>query len=337
MAVVTVYALSTVSTIVFPLVFAAVAAVLALPLVDVLGRRGLPRPLGALLGLVLVIGLVVGVLALITWSIYDQRTQILSAFKTVVQQVTDLLDEQGFDTESLDSVVDRLQSWLATGAGGVLSNAVSVASGAFVAILGIFFSLVFLFFLLRDGPSMAVWVKDRLEPSARGHVDNAGQSAIHALRMYFAGRSIVAAVDAVLIGLTAWVLDVPLVSAIVVLTFVGGFIPYIGAVTAGAVAVVLALATHGLGVALIMLAAILVVQNIIEPLVEARAIGGTLGLHPMVVIIVTTIGGLTIGLTGLVLAAPLTSAVLSFTRQVADGRVAGSTPGADPGEASRTG
>jgi predicted PurR-regulated permease PerM len=313
-----VYALSFLSTIVFPLLFAAVAAVLTLPLVDVLQQWRVPRSTGALLGLLLVVGLAGGVIALVGWSIYDQREEIAAAFVVVAQDVQDVLAEQGLAVDGLDDLFSGVSSWLSDGAGGLASNAVNVATSAFSIAIGIFFSLIFLFFLLRDGRDMAAWLRPRLSAATREHVDSAAGAAIVALRGYFAGRSVVAAVDAVLIGAAALVLDVPLVSAIAVLTFVGGFVPYIGAVTAGAVAVVLALAANGLAVALIMLAVILVVQNLIEPLVEARAIGGTLGLHPMIVIIVTTVGGISVGLAGLVLAAPLTSATVRFLRALRD-------------------
>lgn len=327
-------ALSTFSTIVFPIIFAAVAAALALPLVDALARHGVPRSLGALLGLTLVVSIAGGVVALISWSLYDQREEISAAIHHVVDEIVALLEELDFDATAFDDFVENLSSLVSERAGGLVSNALSVASGAFLVIIGVFFSLVFLFFLLRDGPMMARWLQDRISPQQRVHLDTAGSSAITALRQYFTGRAAVAAVDSVLIGAAAWVLDVPLVSAIVVLTFVGGFVPYIGAITAGALAVILALASQGVVVALIMLAVVLVVQNIIEPLVEARVLGGQLGLHPMLVIIVTTVGGLAVGLTGLVLAAPLTSATVKFVSQL---RANATPPSGTSGESSSQG
>jgi predicted PurR-regulated permease PerM len=138
-------------------------------------------------------------------------------------------------------------------------------------------------------------------------------SAISVVRRYYTGRAIVALFDAVVIAGAALLLGVPLVPAIFVLTFLGGFVPYVGAVVAGALAVVLALPL-GVVPVLIMLAVVLLVQNVLEQLVEARVVGQTLGLHPMVVIVATTIGGIAAGFSGLVLAAPLT-ATLARVRQ----------------------
>jgi predicted PurR-regulated permease PerM len=129
------------------------------------------------------------------------------------------------------------------------------------------------------------------------------------IRRYYTGRAVVALFDAVVISGAAAILGVPLVPAIFVLTFLGGFIPYIGAVVAGALAVVLALPL-GIGPTVVMLAVVLLVQNVLEQLVEARVVGQTLGLHPMVVIVATTIGGIAAGLSGLILAAPLTATLV---------------------------
>ena len=191
-----------------------------------------------------------------------------------------------------------------------MSSAAGAASSAAAFVIGTFFGLVFLYFLMRDAPRLPTWIRSQLSPGQASEVVSVSQSAVTVIRRYFTGRAVVALFDAIVISAGAAVLQIPLVPAIAVLTFVGGFVPYLGAVVAGTLAVVLGLASGGITTALIMLAIVLATQNVLEPLVEARVIGQSLGLHPMLVILATTIGGIAAGFSGLILGAPITATIV---------------------------
>ena len=126
------------------------------------------------------------------------------------------------------------------------------------------------------------------------------------LRRYWLGRSIVSAIVAAVVGIAALLLDLPLVPTLVVVTFVGGFVPYLGAVVGGLLAVVLGLATGGIVDAGIMLVTVLFANLVVENAVEPYVTGRTLQIHPLVVLLATTVGGIVGGLAGLVMAVPLT-------------------------------
>src|SRR5690606_37114925 len=112
------------------------------------------------------------------------------------------------------------------------------------------------------------------------------------LRRYWLGRSIVSAVVAAVVGIAALLLGLPLVGTIVVVTFVGGFIPYVGAVVGGALAVIVGLGSEGLAAGAAMLGVVLVANLLIENLVEPAVTGRTLQIHPLVVLLATTVGGI---------------------------------------------
>ena len=340
LAAVVVVGLAYFKTIVLPVIFAAVAAAVFVPLVDRMKRAGVPRSLGALLAIVLIVGLLALVITLVTRSVIGQTSELAEAFDEALANLQTWLAGVGIDAAAVDQAVSSLTSLASSGAGGgFVSSAASAASSAASLIIGLFLGAVFLYFLLRDGPTLPGWAYRNLSTEQATHATTVARSAVTVVRRYYAGRSIVALFDAIVISGAAAILGVPLVPAIFVLTFLGGFVPYLGAVVAGTLAVVLALPL-GVIPALIMLAVVLLVQNVLEQLVEARVVGQTLGLHPMVVILATTIGGIAAGLSGLVLAAPLTGTLVRVRqeyRQLASGGSPDSLPTVDaPGADTST-
>ncbi len=320
LGVLAVLALSTLQSIVLPVVFAAVAAAVFRPITARLERAGWPGTLAAFATIVLILGLLGGALALVTRAVLAQQDELTAAFAAVWADLQAWFEQSGLDGDVVQQAREALANLGASGGGGLLSSAASAASSAAALVLGLFLGLVFLFFLLRDAELATVWLNGELGSPDAVRVTEVGSTAVLVIRRYFAGRGVVAAVDAVLIGLGAAILGVPLVPAIAVLTFIGGFIPYLGAFLAGALAVVLGLAEGGLTIALLMLAVVLLVQTVIEPLVEARVLGTSLGLHPMLVILVTTAGGIVAGFPGLILAAPLAGTAVGIRRLVREGR-----------------
>ena len=114
------------------------------------------------------------------------------------------------------------------------------------------------------------------------------------------------AIVSVVIGVAALLLGLPLVFTIVVVNFIGGYIPYIGAFLGGGLAVIIALGDGGLSKAAIMLVVVLAANLVLENFVEPKVMGRTLDIHPLVVLVVTALGGLLGGIVGLILAVPAT-------------------------------
>ena len=143
---------------------------------------------------------------------------------------------------------------------------------------------------------------------------------MRSLRRYFLGVTYVAGFNAIVVGLAALVLDVPLAGTIAVVVFVTAYVPYIGAFVSGAFAVMLALASQGTTTALIMLVVVILANGLLQNIVQPLAFGATLDLNPLVVLIVTIGLGSIFGMIGMVLAAPLTSAALHISRELAQVR-----------------
>ena len=145
-------------------------------------------------------------------------------------------------------------------------------------------------------------------------------NVMQSLRRYFLGVTYVAAFNAIVVGIAAVLLDVPLAGTIAVVVFVTAYVPFIGAFVSGAFAVILTLSSQGTTAALIMLVVVILANGLLQNIVQPIAFGATLDLNPLVVLIVTIGFGSIFGMIGLVLAAPLTSAALHISRELAQAK-----------------
>jgi predicted PurR-regulated permease PerM len=181
------------------------------------------------------------------------------------------------------------------------------------------FTALSLFFLLKDGPVIRRWAERHMGvPTSVGHTV-VGRT-VQALRGYFAGVTAVAAFNAIVIGLGALVLGVSNAGSIALVNFVAAYVPYLGAWSAGAFTVLVALGSQGSQTALVMAVIVLLANGALQQMIQPIAFGATLGIHPLAVLIVTIAGGALFGTIGLVLAAPLTSAALHVSADLARAR-----------------
>jgi putative heme transporter len=210
---------------------------------------------------------------------------------------------------------DSLSSILPTLLHGVAKGIASLSSLAFFLSL----TALSLFFLLKDGPQIRAWSERHWGvPEPVAHV--VSQRTLGALRGYFLGVTAVAVFNAIVVGFGAWLLGVPLAGTIAIVTFVGAYIPYLGAWSAGAFSVVIALGGAGTDAAAGMIVLQLLANGILQQLIQPVAYGAALGIHPLAVLVVTIGGGSLFGAAGLILAAPVTSAVVRIGADLAQAR-----------------
>ncbi len=197
----------------------------------------------------------------------------------------------------------------------LLSGVAEGIAGLSSLVFFLAFAAISTLFVLKDGPVMHRFIDRHLGvPETVAHVvtTNIAQS----LRNYFLAVTIIAAFNAILIGGAAFLLDVPLAGTIAVVTFVGAYIPYVGAWVSGAFAVLLALSTGSTSDALIMAIVALLANGVLQQMIQPFVMGATLSLNPLVVLIVTIGGGALFGMVGLTLAAPLTSAAVHIANEL---------------------
>ena len=296
-------AFAAVSEIVLPLLFAAVLAVVFKPVVVNLGARGLQPSLGA--GLV-----VLGLLALMTLvgvatvrGVIQQTDDIGGSVDAAIQRAVDELD---VDEEALKDARTAAEETSPAIAEGFVTKIVSGVDALIGLASGLILGALIMYYLLKDGTSLRRAVVAQIAPSVRAEADSFIGEACQILRSYGRGRTAMSAIVAVVVGIASFLLGLPLVLTIVVVNFIGGYIPYIGAFLGGGLAVIVAYGEGGLGLAALMLLVVLAANLLLENFVEPRVMGRTLDIHPLLVIIVTALGGFLFGIVGLLLAVPFT-------------------------------
>jgi putative heme transporter len=320
-----VWLLGETSTIVMPVLVAAVLGAVAGPAVGWLERHRVPRIGGAILVLLalVAVGVLIGVL--VYSGLAAQSGDISASVNQAADRIQGWFADLGVDAteeakanlqESVPEIRTTLLNGVATGISALSSLAFFLA-----------FTILSTLFVLKDGPVMHRFINRHMgvpEPVAGVVTTNVAKS----LRSYFLGVTIIAAYNAVLIGGAALLLGVPLAGTIAVVTFIGAYVPYVGAWVAGAFAVLLALGAEGTDAALVIGVVALLANGALQQLIQPLVMGATLGLNPLVVLVVTIGGGALFGMVGLTLAAPLTSAAVHISNELRR------RPAADPGSSS---
>ena len=301
---------------VVPVALATIIAALLLPVVDFLDRRGAPR--GGAVALVLLTGfsLFGGLLAFVVTQFVEGAPDLVSQVSTSIEgvgrwltdgplQVSDQQINQPRDTaiEALQSNQEKLTS-------GALSTAGTLTEIVTGALL-VFFTLIF---LLHGGRNIFGFVTRIFPVHVRDRVHDAGRAGFRSLIGYVRATFLVAAVDAIGIGVGLAIMGVPLALPLASLVFMGAFIPLVGAVVTGFLAVIVALIAKGWIYALITFGLIIAVQqlegHVLQPLVMGRAVA----IHPLAIVLAIAGGGVLAGIVGALLAVPVLAFLNSAIR-----------------------
>lgn len=291
-----------------PVTMAIVAALLLTALVEpvtaLLGKIRFPRWAAALATVLLLVGVLALPVVLVGRRVGGQFSDLGQRLGEGVTR----LRQAAIDTLPVGSA--QVDGWWRQTQDAAVSALPAPAAGAMAAVevLGAAaLALVLLFFFLYDGPAMWRWALRLAPERSRARIGRAARAAWDALTGYVRGTIVIAAVDAAGIGLALLLLGVPLALPLTLLTFIAAFVPIVGATVAGAAAVLVALIANGPADALLVLAAVIVVQQAEGNLLEPLVMGNAVRLHPAVILIAVSIGTVLAGVAGAVVAVPLTA------------------------------
>ncbi|WP_280235846.1 AI-2E family transporter [Nocardia cyriacigeorgica] len=274
-----------------------------------------------------------GVIALIVPSVVDQAPDLADKSTEGINRVRDWLQGPPLNVrdEQLDSAVEAVVSRLQSSAEQIATGVFSGVSAATSALITLFLVLVLSFFFVKDGPRFMPWLHSTVGSSSGRHLEEVLARVWVVLGGFIRTQALVSLIDAVLIGLGLVILDVPLALVLAVITFLGGFIPMVGAFVAGALAVLVALVANGLTTALIVLGIIIAVQqlegNVLQPVLQSRS----MKLHAVIVLLAVTGGGALYGIVGAFLAVPVAAVVAVVVRYVGEQIDVVTTPPKQPG------
>jgi predicted PurR-regulated permease PerM len=303
-----------------PVVLGLLISTVLWPPTRFLRRHGWPPALAAVVVLVGALALFGGLIALIAPQVADQAGDLANQTVAALDNVRTWLEGPPLNIgedqigNAVDTVIGRLQDNATDIAGYALTTASSIGSG----LLNLVLALVLAFFFIKDGPRWTPWLAAQTGPRAAPHVIALSQKTWSTLSEFIKQQALVGFIDAFFIGLGLLIFGVPLVIPLAVITFLGAFIPIIGAFVAGAFAVLIALVSNGFTTALIILAIVLAVQqlegNVLQPIIQGRGFN----LHAAVVILAVTAGGGLAGITGAFLAVPVAALIAVVYRYVRD-------------------
>ncbi|MCH6170604.1 AI-2E family transporter [Pseudonocardia alaniniphila] len=291
-----------------PIVVALLVTALVRPLA-VLLRRHLPGPLSALLTLLVALMVLAG----LGWVIDLRFTQELpSLIEEVVRTVRELgatLARLGLGEEQLAELQANLIRWLQDNRSELIAYLTTGTGFAVEIATAIVLTFFVTFFLLYDGERVWRWLLMPLRPRMSARADRAGRIAWSTLTGYVHGTAIIATIHGIVIGLVVSLLHVPLAIPLAVLVFIGSFIPIVGALVSGAVAVVVTLGTHGLLAGLIVLGVLVVEDQLEAHLLQPLIVGRYVRLHPLAIGLVLATGTVLGGLVGAIVAVPVAAIV----------------------------
>jgi putative heme transporter len=295
------------SAVIVPVVLGLLFTCVLGPVSAGLGRRGVPTSMAAGLAVRLLTCALVAVVWLTINAVVDQWPEIQTLIDDGRITLTDAAEDNGMSPQTAENLEDASSAAVTEIVDLLFHGVIQLVPTIAGVITAVVLSLLVAFFFVKDGASMWRWIVARFD-TRDGIVDRVGLRVWPVVTGYILGQTAIATIDASLIALGALVLGVPEVGAILVITFFGAYIPYIGATIAGFVAVMLAVADGGIDQGVAMLVVVLVVQllegNVLQPWIQGRAVR----LHPLVVALSVAAGGALAGFLGVFLAVPVTAA-----------------------------
>ncbi|WP_375389365.1 AI-2E family transporter [uncultured Amnibacterium sp.] len=270
------------------------------------------------------LGLLVVVAALITLVVLTIRSGLegiqgrtVAAYRSLLSALND--SALGISTADVQSAIDSATKWVQENASTILSGALTGASTIGDIGVGLVLSLFITLFLLIDGAGVWRWLVRLAPKRARAAVDGGGRAAWISVGQYVRVQIVVALIDAIGIGLVALILGLPFVVPIAVLVFLAAFIPFVGAIVTGGLAVLVALVYAGPVPAVIMLAGVVGVNQLESHVLQPLLMGTAVRLHPVAVVLAVSSGSILAGIGGAVFAVPLAAAVNSAVKYIAGG------------------
>ncbi|PAJ70763.1 AI-2E family transporter [Corynebacterium hadale] len=305
-----------------PIFLALIVSTVLWPPVRWLRSKKFPAALATFTVIIGFFGIIAGIFAAMGPTVKKQGTQLYDqagqGIDQIIAWVNERVDPSIIDPneirEQLSQVTDALRGQASNIASGVFSGIGAIASVGTTLVL----TLILTFFFLKDGDGFLPWLRKYVGVKAGWHLTEVCMRSWNTLSGFIRTQAIVSGVDAIFIGIGLLVLGVPLWPVLAVVTFFGGFIPIVGAFTAGALAVIIALVSNGFMNAVFVLILIIAVQqiegNVLQPILQSQA----MGLHAAIVLLAVALGGTIFGIVGAFLAVPVAAVVAVWFRYWAE-------------------
>lgn len=314
------YVLSSLWAGILPVILAIIVCTVLWPVVHLFRRLHFPNPLAVLVTLILFFAVLGGIIGAILPSVSKEIPALVNRGAEGIEQIQNWVAGPPLNLQSdqIDNMIGQATSWIQDQTAQITQTAITGVSAVTSAAITLFVMLVLIFFFLKDGAKFLPMVRRVAGRRVGWHLTEVLTRCWNTLGKFIRAQAIVSFIDAIFIGLGLFILQVPLALPLAVITFFGGFIPIIGAFTAGALAVLIALVANGFTTALIVLGIVLLVQqiegNVLHPILQSRA----MKMHAVIVLLSVTIGGGMFGIIGAFLAVPVAAMITEVLRYIGD-------------------
>ncbi|WP_201294758.1 MULTISPECIES: AI-2E family transporter [unclassified Nocardiopsis] len=314
-----VYALIYLSVVTLPVILAVFLTALLMPIASALRSRGLGR--GSSTALALLVGLIVfgGVISLIVTPAIQGFGPLVDSVTSAVRELQNIRVPFGLDpalfTDMLDDAWLQIENMITQNQDQLLSGAWTATSAVISVLVGLVLIIALTVYFVHSGDQLTEWLLSLLPPRSRPGLSHAGEVAYGVMGRYVRGVAAVGFFDAVGIGIALVVfLDINLAIPLIVLTFIGAFLPIIGAFLTGLLAALVAFVTEGWIVALIIVGAVILVQQLESNVFAPRIYGASLDLPSPIVLISISVGAVVGGVPGMFLATPVVAVLAALLR-----------------------
>ena len=297
--------------VVVPCVAALLLTAVLQPLTSRLRRAGLPAMAATWVTLLIAAAVVGGIVTLVANRVSADYPTLLAETKHTTAQVQSWLAGPPFHVKNsnVQKFLNNIPSYLSkhkTLVEGTVVTGGKIASEFFG---GLVLMLFVTFFLIKDGDRIWNWLLGAMRTDTARRMDRAGHAAWLVLVYYMRGTVAVAAIHALVVGVALWIMGVPLAVPLAVLVFIAAFVPLVGLLVAGALAIVVTLATKGWVDAVILLGILIVEDQLEAHLLQPQVVGKMIRLHPLAVILSLAAGGILAGIPGAVVAVPIVAVI----------------------------
>lgn len=302
--------LAQLSAVILPVLIAMLLAALLAPATGWMAKKGMPRAGAAAIAFFGFIVIVIGLFTLVGQQIYSGMPDLIDQVISGVSAISSWLSTNPFGIDA-STVSDYIDEAIKTATDFLQNNTSKLLGGAWQAtssvgsfLTGAVLCLFTTFFFLYDGEKIFRWFMNLLPMPAQPVAIGAALRGWTSLVQYVRVQVLVAAVDAVGIGIGAFFIGIPLVIPLTLLVFLSSFVPVVGAVASGVVAVLVALVSNGLVSAVIMLAVVIAVQQIESQILQPFLMGKAVSVHPLAVVLAVAAAGFEFGIVGMLFAVP---------------------------------
>ena len=324
---VVIFVIAQLKDIVVPFMIAILVAALLVPFVNFLVRHRWPKALAVALAMVATIAIVGGLIFVIVQQIRSGYPDLQKRSLIAYDNFKDFLAASPLqlDDAQIQSYIDQAFAAIQKDSQALISGALSVGTTAGHVLAGLLLVLFATLFILIDGKGIWAWIVRLFPRRSRPALDGSGKAGWITLTTFVKVQIFVAAVDAIGIGVGAWILGLvfggfPLVIPIAIAVFLGSFIPVVGAVLTGAIAVFVALVYLGPFPALLMVGIVLLVQQVEGHILQPLVMGSAVKVHPLAVVFAVAAGSFLAGIPGALFAVPVIAVANVMVKYIAAGQ-----------------